>query len=611
MRNRFTGWERASRCLLPLSHKKEMNTTPTSPFPFATRVPRKGPGFYYDTLYGHVSTGRALRGLIDLEIFQRLRGIRQLSTLYLIYPGANHTRFEHSIGVAFIARLFHERLTGLTLDPEAAFLEQVRLNEISLRAVEIAGLLHDIGHGPFGHVFEVYAQQHDPYAGATQDSLGERRLWTHEHWGEILITGKAEGQNAEISRLAKQIPEYLQKLRARLSRVYPNDPNLALLDPQNIANLCFGKPPDLGDLKLNHSFHFLKDIVPSVFGADRLDYLRRDARYTGVSTGNIDIWEIINSVELAQIDGKVEIRLNSGVSLALENLVRTRDIVYRALYFHRTHRGVQEMLVRAMGELKLPIHKLALMTDNDVLGALLESDNHFAKAAALRIRSRLLYEVIPILNHKDLSKYQLVIDKELTAPEDFGGLCAREIESSRSIGLPAHSRVMLDMQRIPAVRFNDLDCNIINERDGSGQTLLQISKPLKALFGGDMNENADSAVQRYNFTISNVNLVFPYDLISKEVHGIAEKLAGEQMFPAYDSLKASEMAQGIVVTKMLPLAIDYLSFVLGITTAATRSEFRRPLEIFQNSATASVGGIISTVVDDINNGSKYINLGNV
>jgi len=124
-----------------------------------------------------------------------------------------------------------------------------------------------------------------------------------------------------------------------------------LLDPSNIATLCFGdreKEIDLGSEELSARYSFLRDIVPSSFGIDRLDYLRRDALHTGVKTGDIDIWDIIGKMRVLMHEGRSRLFLMPSAAMAVESLLKAREVVYRQLYYNSTHRIAQELLVRAL-----------------------------------------------------------------------------------------------------------------------------------------------------------------------------------------------------------------------------------------------------------------------
>ncbi|KYH38648.1 MAG: HD superfamily phosphohydrolase [Candidatus Bathyarchaeota archaeon B23] len=233
-----------------------------------------------DPIHGYIELSEAEREALDTGPMQRLRRIRQLGAAHLTYPGAEHSRFQHSLGVMHLSGLFGERLRALGL---------ISVEEVS--RLRLAGLLHDVGHGPFSHLF---------------DELLERRGLSHEELGRRII-----GETAVADALRDHG-----------------------FHPGEISDLSVGR---LGG-------GFLDQVVAGQFSADTLDYLVRDSYYTGVEYGRVDVRRLIDSVDVL---GDV-LSMDTTALYALEAFLIARYEMFKAVYFHRTVRAASLMLIRAM-----------------------------------------------------------------------------------------------------------------------------------------------------------------------------------------------------------------------------------------------------------------------
>ena len=244
----------------------------------------KSVGEIRDPVHGYIPMTAVEKDLIDSPTVQRLRRLKQLSGAYFTYPGAEHSRFSHSLGVMHLAGRIAARLEQLGL-----------LDEEDCQKIRIAGLLHDIGHGPFSHIYE--------------EVLGKYRGMTHEDVGTWLIE---QGQLKDI--LA--------------SHGYSST---------DLSKLAVGKAE-------SREKAFLNQIIASQFDADILDYLVRDSHFCGVEYGNIDIERLINSIDM--VHDQLAMDINS--IYALEAFVIARYEMFKAVYFHRTVRAAEVMIIRAM-----------------------------------------------------------------------------------------------------------------------------------------------------------------------------------------------------------------------------------------------------------------------
>ncbi len=249
------------------------------------------PKFLYDSVHRLITfedcaCDRLLLSLINTREFQRLRRIKQLGFTEMVFPGANHSRFSHSIGVLSMAKLFVERIelqTGAVLDEHTKII------------VMSAALLHDIGHGPFSHAFEKI----------TQDS--------HENRTTEII----EDSLTEVSKALRQ---YDPVLPHDVSRFFEKE-----------AGSEDGGIPT-----------YLTHVVSSQLDADRFDYLLRDSYAAGVGYGDFDHRWLISHLHVDE--GKSRLYLSRKALLAAEAYIFARYHMYRTVYFHKTTRAAEVML---------------------------------------------------------------------------------------------------------------------------------------------------------------------------------------------------------------------------------------------------------------------------
>jgi HD superfamily phosphohydrolase len=265
------------------------------------KLTEKSGGFIKDPIHGYVRISQTERSVIDTEPVQRLKRIRQLAGSEFVYPAANHTRFEHVIGAMHLAGALAE---ALPIDLPQRQQEQLRL----------AALLHDIGHGPFSHVFEPLLSKY----------LGKR----HEDFVPWLVN------ETEIA----------QRLES------------AGLDPKLIGKLAIGK---LADKKQP----YVDQIINSGIDVDKMDYVVRDSFHTGAGYGSIDVHRLLYTMDIVENNLSVD-----GRALAtLESFLLARFESFRTIYFHRASRAVQIMIVRALEAARDELHLLEFDRPEDFL----------------------------------------------------------------------------------------------------------------------------------------------------------------------------------------------------------------------------------------------------
>lgn len=234
-----------------------------------------------DPVHGFIRFSEKEKRVIDSRPFQRLRYIRQMGVAYLVYPGAVHTRFEHSLGVMELAGRMYRSVQG-QLDVDHAYWEQV---------VRLAALCHDMGHLPFSHTAEASLLPDGGHEEMTRQLIGCEEL--RAIWKEV---GPRAAE--DIERLA----------------VSGGEDVLAQL------------------------------ITEDNFGADRIDYLIRDAYYTGVGYGKFDHHQLIDSLRV--LEGKLGVA-ESGMQ-AVESLWISRYMMYARVYRHPSAHAYSKHMHRFM-----------------------------------------------------------------------------------------------------------------------------------------------------------------------------------------------------------------------------------------------------------------------
>ena len=249
-----------------------------------------------DPIHGFIKLSKKERNLIDTKVFQRLRRIRQLGMTFLVYPGALHTRFDHSIGVMHIAGRICTKLQEL---------HPAKICNEDIERVRLATLLHDVGHGPFSHVSEYLLDEHAP----DRTDMGSTREKIHE---KITV---------DIIRTDSDIRNILNK------------------DERDfVATMIQGQ--DTQDWQ--------RDIVSSELDADKMDYLLRDSYFAGVKYGIYDLEKIIESCLIEVDKTETSLAVSSKGIYALEQLLLARYHMTQQVYWHRVSLISNEMIIRGI-----------------------------------------------------------------------------------------------------------------------------------------------------------------------------------------------------------------------------------------------------------------------
>lgn len=359
----------------------------------------------YDPVHGPIGLSGAPLAVIGEPTFQRLWGVRQTGFAHLVFPGANHTRLEHSLGVYWVSRRMAETLG---------------LDRAASAEIACGALLHDVGHAPFSHTLD----------GPMREALG----YDHERQSRWeVLGGRATGGAADPSEL----PSVLERHGIAPARV------AALIDPSG------GPPPP--------PLH--RAILHGPIDADRIDYLQRDAHYTGVAHGAIDATRLLHTI--GSVGGRLSFA-EKGRS-AVEGFLLGRTLMYSAVYYHKTVRAAELML--SAGVERTPgfpetVRPWFRATDGELLSEMHRTGG-FPGRIAKALRERRLYKRVAgraVLTPEE----ERTVRRRWSSPPDRR---AAEDELARIVGAP-EGAVLFDLSGAEERRENLRDLEEIRLHTG-------------------------------------------------------------------------------------------------------------------------------------------------
>jgi len=269
---------------------------------------------FKDQVHGHIELPAACIAVMDTPQFQRLRNLKQLGAAYFVFPGASHNRFEHCVGVSHLAGLMAKHFKEK--QPELA------ITDADVTCIQLAGLVHDLGHGPFSHMFD------GEFIPRTRPDLGG--AYSHELMTVFLLD--------ELLR--------------------DNEINLADFG-LDATDLLFVKEVVLGE-RVNGGIDarkgrplaksFLYDIVNNVhdgLDVDKLDYAERDARNTGVKSG-CDIDRLIMESRVNVVNSRPRIVYPDKLVADVLAAFQTRFRLHHTVYQHRVVKAIEMMIVDSL-----------------------------------------------------------------------------------------------------------------------------------------------------------------------------------------------------------------------------------------------------------------------
>ena len=400
-----------------------------------------------DTIHGQFKLEGVLENLLKTPEMNKLSHIKQLGLAHLVFPGAHHTRFEHSLGASHIIGRIADSLSMEKQDKDT---------------IQAAAMLHDVGHGPYSHTLE--------------HILAERGGMDHMEVTKGIILGEYDvlvGDEENTFSERQMIPDILER----------ND-----LDPKLVSSLITGADASGTERSLLNwtegRDHFSDDdrtmaqLIHGPVDCDQLDYLLRDSHFTGVKHGVVDHNRIIECIRSQGGDIAIE---QGGLS-ALEGMLVARGLMYSAVYFHRVTRVTEVMLSRAVeraGDNLPDSLDLQRRVDAEIWGALAKAGD-FSKDMITRLKYRRLLKVCLSRRKEDLSGNQ--IDALISIVKDPQS--RREMEDDLAIraGL-SPGYVAIDIPSIKILlsepRMSQVDVRVMGD-DGKTRWLREVTPMAEA-----------------------------------------------------------------------------------------------------------------------------------
>ncbi len=443
------------------------------------RHPFAAVNFISDPIHGYVeltkrltSAESALAGLPDEDVaeedlldtawLQRLRRISQLQSARWVFPTAEHSRFTHGLGVMHEAGLWARSLYPSLRASLIAAGDPPPSEGLVVETMRMAGLLHDVGHGPFAHFFDEHALAAFRAPADVRRPAG--KPLTHEDLSQLIIEG--------------ELGPLLRGLRRAPGAVAERDGFAAgeSVDPAWVSFLV--SKPALTDAAMPRWVRWLQPLLSGVFTVDNLDYVRRDAYLTGVAIGPVDVERLRRYTFISE----------RGLTLfepglpALEMFLTSRRFIYQQVYFHRTVRAIDLDLgevfgpsIRAIFGEGSPADDLPAYADLDEYG-LLHQAARWARGEAIADRpvagdSTVTRDVAEGWQAILLRKPTWRSEAEIRAEYEAGG---RPDALIASLGAAEPGRVAIDLAEVdarPADAASTDGLLALETRDGGSPSL--------------------------------------------------------------------------------------------------------------------------------------------
>jgi HD superfamily phosphohydrolase len=330
-----------------------------------------------DPIHGTISFSEREKQIVDHKFMQRLRHIRQLGLSYLVYPGSTHDRFSHGVGAMHVVSRIWDRIVETSGEILRQHFEDYDLQYFR-RILRLAGLLHDLGHAPLSHVAERFLPHfnelplpEDWFVEGKQD-----RQAKHEDYSVLLINALSDTDNSPLT------PDEAQDITS-------------LIHHQVVPSLSWEKRFGSSQTARVGIHRLLRSFISGELDCDRMDYLLRDAYYTGVAYGTYDIDHLITNLGLIEHENLLVPTIDSTAVRAFEDFLLARYHMFLQVYLHKTTIAFDYFLENAMlsGEvgLKIPaeVEGFSDLRDSTIVEHLFNAAKYSDNAWSVRLVNRI------------------------------------------------------------------------------------------------------------------------------------------------------------------------------------------------------------------------------
>jgi len=397
----------------------------------------------YDPVHGSIRVDEPFLSILDRHEMQRLRAVKQLGHGNMVFPGANHTRFEHSLGVYHLAG---RMASSLSLSVEET------------NTIKAAALLHDVCHTPFSH--------------ATEEIVEHVTGMDHMEAAGKLIKGKIrtfQERDTDLFGGQETISEILEK------NGISSDAVCDLIMNPGAGSESFGTLG--GGKKITHFSpkEYMHQMIHGPVDADQMDYLERDAHFTGVTHGKADIDRLIGTMKIHND----RIVIEKGGTSAAEGLMVARSLMYSSVYYHRTVRIIRMMLMKSIESSDVNVAEIYLWNDAELMNHLVNEGGITSKIAR-SVQNRVLYKNALTVFSEDATEDLLSNLSEFTSYQKRKQLESEIAERAgvdiSEVGVEIPPRSIL----LSSMNIGKTDVSILDP-EGKVKTLTRLSPVAKAL----------------------------------------------------------------------------------------------------------------------------------